>query len=501
MLCPYLRRDLPAYQVGIVDFRSTIWLTLCYLIVPIGKGQVVVQGKPTMQRIVIHNFMALQDVKIDIDHLLILIGEQASGKSTISKLIYFFKSLPQDFIDVVYEDLEREPALADHLWRKIGNKFYSYFGSTRHLEDFRITYFYDENKYLELALKKEKKLDISFQPYDFYRSLLYGQIETRINEIQRYSQQQSAFERKAFQQSLIDFESFTKTIFNEHHTPLFLPAGRNISVNYPEQFRFEFYGNLRSDLARQQLIREESSKSITSSNDLYLMRGFLEHIERIKQRFRSQDFCDLIAEKQVMGIDVNSKVLEMVIDYIEKILRGKYQQDSQGEKLYYDAEKYVYLNNASSGQQEAIRILQDAFLILLDNESAFRVIEEPEAHLYPRAQKYLIEIFAILLNQTDSQFILTTHSPYILSIINNLLYATQVVKTNSQVAIEVDQLIPQISWLEPNHVNAYFLQNGECVSIFDRSTGLIDQNLLDEISEDLGADFQELYQIHAKAFA
>ena len=40
-----------------------------------------------MQRISIKNFMALRDVEIEIKDLLILIGEQASGKSTISKLV------------------------------------------------------------------------------------------------------------------------------------------------------------------------------------------------------------------------------------------------------------------------------------------------------------------------------------------------------------------------------------------------------------------------------
>lgn len=204
--------------------------------------------------------------------------------------------------------------------------------------------------------------------------------------------------------------------------------------------------------------------------------------------------------KRTLGIQVNSYILEIVIDSIEQILHGHYQQDSF-VKIYYDPENYVYLNNASSGQQEAIRILQDAFLIFLDDESAFRVIEEPEAHLYPKAQKCLMEILAIVLNNTDSEVIITTHSPYILSIVNNLLFATRVANKNPLASEEIESAIPHASWLDPENVNAYFLKNGECESIFDSSIGLIDQNMLDEISEDLGADFQELYHIHSRAFA
>ncbi len=440
--------------------------------------------------------MALQEVDIEINDLLILIGEQASGKSTISKLMYFFKSLRQDLIDVIYDDLDKEPEITNQFWRKIHRKFYNFFGSTKHLEDFKITYSYDENKDVILSLKADKSLDITFEPNNFYQSLFHGRIVTLINEVKQYSKQKDSYGRRAFPRSLSDLEAYTGTIFNERHIPLFLPAGRNISVNYPDQFRFEFYGNLRSDLARQ-----ESNQNPISSSDLYLMTSFLEQIERMKQRFQSNDFYGLIDEKRELGDPVNNQVLEVVIQYIEKILRGNYRQDSYGEKIYYDPENYVYLNNASSGQQEAIRILQDAFLILLDNETAFRVIEEPEAHLYPKAQKYLIEILAIMLNNTDSQVIITTHSPYILSIVNNLLFATRVASKNPLASEEIESVIPRTSWLAPENLNAYFLRNGECESIFDTSTGLIDQNMLDEISEELGADFQELYHIHSRAFA
>lgn len=242
-----------------------------------------------MQRISVKNFMALREIEIKLNHLLILIGEQASGKSTASKLIYFFKSLRQDLIDVIYDDLEKEPKIPKKFWPKIKNKFYHYFGSTKHLEDFQITYFYCENKSVLLSLNSDKSLKISFEPYGFYQSLFTGQIETLIDEVKRYSSPRNSYERRAFQRALNDLEAYTDSLFNESHVSLFLPAGRNISVNYPDQFRFEFYGNLRSDLVRQ-----ESNQNPISSSDLYLMKSFFEQIEQINQRFRSSDFHELI---------------------------------------------------------------------------------------------------------------------------------------------------------------------------------------------------------------
>ncbi|MEZ4705816.1 MAG: AAA family ATPase [Caldilineaceae bacterium] len=449
-----------------------------------------------MQKIAIRNFMALQDVDIEIKNLLILIGEQASGKSTISKLVYFFKSIRQDLIEVIYDDLDGDPALHTQLWRKIGSKFYNYFGSTKHLENFEITYWYDETNRLNLSLAEDKSLKVSFQPSEFYQSLFYGQMVTLIDEVKSHLKQENIYEQRAFQRSLNDLERYTETLFHDRQIPLYLPAGRNISVNYPEPFRFEFYGNLRGGIALQ-----ETKPNPVPSSDLYLMSSFLEQVERIKQRFRSNDFHTLLQDYQALGKSANEHVLRLVIDHIAKILRGDYQHDQNSEKIYYDAQHYVYLNNASSGQQEAIRILQDAFLTILDNEGVFRVIEEPEAHLYPTAQKYLMEILVMMLNYTDSQLIITTHSPYILGIVNNLLYATRVARNNPLASADVEQILPQATWLNPQDVTAYFLSDGGGESIIDSAMGLLDQNMLDEISEELGAEFQDLYRIHAREIA
>jgi predicted ATP-dependent endonuclease of OLD family len=454
-----------------------------------------------MQKILIKEFQAIAEMEIELSNMLILIGEQASGKSTISKLIYFFKSLPQDLIDLIYDNLETEADLKPLFWNKVWQKFYNYFGSTRHLPDFEIKYYYDQDKFISLSLYPDKGLNIYINPENFYQRIFFSfEIKRLIQNVrQLFSKQTNAYERRAFQRAMNDLETYIKTLFNESRIPLFFPAGRNITVSYPDQFKLEFYGSLRS--ARSDLAHQEPSQSKIQSVDLNLMISFLEQTERIKQRFKSNGFQGLVEEKRLLGMPVDSDTLNIVQTNIEKILHGQYRQDQYGEKIFYDAENYVYLNNASSGQQEVIRILQDIFLIVLDKEKAFRVIEEPEAHLYPLAQKYLIELLAIVLNQTDSQIIITTHSPYILSILNNLLFAKRVNATNHTASAEVGAIIPPISWIEPDTTDVYFLKDGRCESIFDHTTGLIDQNYLDEISEELGADFQDLYHIHARSFA
>lgn len=60
-----------------------------------------------MQKIIIKNFRQISYAEIEIKDFLFLIGEQASGKSTIAKLIYFFKSLKQDYFNLLYDAKNR----------------------------------------------------------------------------------------------------------------------------------------------------------------------------------------------------------------------------------------------------------------------------------------------------------------------------------------------------------------------------------------------------------
>lgn len=56
-----------------------------------------------MQTLKIKNFGPIKDVKMEINNIMIFIGPQASGKSTIAKNIFYFNSVK----DFVYETVEQ----------------------------------------------------------------------------------------------------------------------------------------------------------------------------------------------------------------------------------------------------------------------------------------------------------------------------------------------------------------------------------------------------------
>ena len=101
------------------------------------------------------------------------------------------------------------------------------------------------------------------------------------------------------------------------------------------------------------------------------------------------------------------------------------------------------------------------------------VIEEPEQNLFPQTQKDLMYYLVSALDHgKNHHLLLTTHSPYILSALNNLLYAHKVGHKGDKKL--VSGIIPETSWLDFEKIKAYFVCEGGVRSIMDEDTGMVD---------------------------
>ncbi len=436
------------------------------------------------QKLIIENFGSIKKVELEIDKYLLLIGEQATGKSTIAKLIFFFKSLRQDLISYLYNDNEIDNSIEQDFIFAIRRKFTpNFFGTTKHMNPFHIVYIYQDRFSIELTLNEFSMLNVLFTENELVNVNTtekppFKMINIFINIEQfrkKYIGNNTLFDKrfskieleKQHQRHLI--EQDINRLYSDNSETYFIPAGRSILATLSEQLQ-----------------------TIDTQNLDYLMKVFLQRIQRLKRGF-NQSFEGIILDAEISGIKIPSQIhLSIAIQIVNRILKGTYFVDKFGEKIFYDDENFVKLNFASSGQQEVVWILQQIFVLLLNQEKTFLVIEEPEAHLYPVAQKSIIELISLYSKITDSQIIITTHSPYILSSFNNLLFANNVGKRKPD---EVKEIINSEIWINSELVGAKSVKDGKIEDIMDNDLQLIRVEEIDKASALINKEFDMIFNI------
>ena len=429
-----------------------------------------------MERIEIRNFGPILNETIKVKDFMVFIGPQASGKSTIAKSIFFFKSLRDDLIRYVRESAEKnnfttEPMVS--FQKIVRQKFLDYWGAIPSIGDIELKYHFTDTTHITIILEPTNSfINVNFS-LDF--NLKFEEIVHIAEEFAVYKvkHRKDIFSKRGMDDLelrreilRVNIEKLAGNLFNEHRELLFIPAGR--------------------------AALSSSAQNIEPKYLDYLMREFVEYINSLKPLY-SGGISELIREKLALGEEsFNHQAVNLAEMYMEKILKGKYSFDSGGEKIFINDLEYVKLNLASSGQQESLWILYLIFNLILQNQSVLLFIEEPEAHLYPVAQKQITELITLVGNLNNSSVVVTTHSPYILSSINNLLYANKIGLAHPT---EVNQRIDKQLWLDSNRLFAARVENGAIEDILDPELQLIKTEAIDDASQIINADFDFLFDL------
>ena len=429
-----------------------------------------------MQKIEIRNFGPIKELNLDIKDFSIFIGPQASGKSTIAKTIFFFKSLNDDLVKYFIESVEKSDfskSIGTYA-KSIRQKYLDYFGSSTHLNGLHLKYYYTEKIWISITIETNHKYitpNFSEQFKDDFKNLVKEAIEFSSFLGQRNPSLLTSKDFLQIDSEKRKFVSYIKekcnSIFQEDRELIFIPAGRSLLATLSDQLQF-----------------------INPRNLDFLMRTFLDKINIVRPIF-NKSLSDIIKERRLLTqYEIDYNKTKLADEIISKILRGKYQYDKDGEKIFYETNKYVKLNFSSSGQQESLWILLLLFIIILEKQNVFIVIEEPEAHLFPEAQKEISNLIALMSNVENSQVIITTHSPYILASLNNLILANKVGSEN----INVEKRINKNLWINRDKVYAALVTKGQVKDIIDNELNIIQQENIDSVSGTINDEFDFLFQ-------
>lgn len=434
-----------------------------------------------MHKLIIKNFGPIKETTIEVNDFMFFIGPQASGKSTVSKCIFFFKSIKDDLIRFLVEIAETkdfEKPLG-FFGKTIRHKFLDFWGPTFHLSDVLLKYYYSNNIWISIVLEPHNKFVTPTFSENFrleFRKLIDNTKEysSKANSRKKvFLSTKDMFELETLRKSFItSIEKKVNSVFNENKELLFIPAGRSLMATLSDHL--QYFDPKRLD---------------------YIMRAYIDKISNSRNAF-TKSMRDMVQEKILLTKDaINIDNVNLAEKIITSILKGKYQYDKDGEKIYFSDKQYTKLSFSSSGQQESIWILLLIFLFILENRSVFLVIEEPEAHLYPTAQRDMINLISLLSNINDNQVIVTTHSPYILAALNNLIYANKVA---SKSETSVKKVITKQIWQNLDNISAFKVEGGSLYDIADNDLGILKLEEIDIASREINEEFDKLYSLDNK---
>ena len=416
-----------------------------------------------MRKLTVKNFSVIKEAELEFGKITVLIGPQSSGKSLLCKLAYFLGPILSEFSATF--------AASDQSWEQFieyaKNQFrlwfppYAWRNSTYSIR-------YEEGLYGASINASEARGEniIDLNLTENFRDLYEKRnssfpTSTLRQEDENARSMDMFFRRWNFLHALNILQGHTKV-----ENSAYVPAGRS------------FFSNLNSVF---EIFKNENLDPI--------LREFAANL----------DWASTPA-----GIPL-SALKQEILSAINVIQGGRFLL-KDGKPMFED-EKGVQLpmGMVSSGTQELVPLFSIFSKLIRDSIAAsgsngperlrehFLIVEEPEAHIFPNTQYDLMRLFAWLSHETwfNFSFAITTHSPYILSAFNNLIYAGQLGQDKRlRKKIKIDEKY----WIEPGSFKAYSIHDGAAEPILSK-TGLIDGEYLDGVSEAIEKEFDELLRL------
>ena len=380
-----------------------------------------------MHKLTIKDFGPIQKSEIDINRIVILTGKQASGKSTIAKTIYFFRTIRDDIYDLMLKQTDK--SWRSTLEKMLRNKFMQLFGSSYAMpRTMELVYKYADKTSIRIFLganyNYEKPNFINFEfsaDLENYLEDLDSQIFRDITKAQLQQKRKKLIE-----------------LFKDPYETIYIPAGRSMITLFTSQLNYIFAS-----------LDDMQKRSID-----YCTQRYVELVLRLKPTF-TKSMEGMIQESKDNASGKSALALPRVFaDKVNAILQAKYRYENGEERLYLDSGEYIKLNFTSSGQQETVWVLNIMFYYLLQNRQVFLILEEPEAHLYPDSQMLMTDLLGFFVSGKNA-LLASTHSPYILGEINNLLLANTIGKMGARQEAAVKEVIDKRAWLDCGELAAY----------------------------------------------
>lgn len=414
-------------------------------------------------KLIVKNFGPLKDIDIEVREMVTFIGAQASGKSTLAKLLSIFEdeNFRREEKITFDKELEKYNMLS---FLKDNSYIYYSSGEKEELYEFKLEKTLSKKINFRENLIKNLSGPLTKEKAEVLDTLL----RTDLNHI-RFG---SIKERDLFSKKIMETLEDTFSLSRKDKTSIF-----DLFTEKYNQLISKYGAYLKFDSIY--IPTERNILQIISTNIIGLINN---DIQIPKYLLNSgQEY-----EKAI------NTIKELPLNIIDKKI--KYKREGQKSYIYHNEIEKVDLLESASGLQSVVPIL-----LLVEYSKSLKekynfnfVVEEPELNLYPKVQYELIKYLVKNCLFERKNLILTTHSPFVLASINNLLLAFDKGKTKPT---EVNKIIKKESWLDPKNFIAYELKNGKAKKIMNDKLGQINENMIDIVSDSFSDEFDKLLDL------
>ncbi len=404
------------------------------------------------EHLLIENFGPIVSARLDLKPFMVLIGPQASGKSTIAKLLAIFRNIE------TYGQQD-ELTVANMI------KYFQLYGIGDYFNNGKTKLSYTDGNYKISYENSTWKLWKS----ETFQAELIRQKELAESFLLAFMESNERLKGIADKEGTLNrlYDSNWKNLFQVNNEQIYIPAER--------------------------ILVSTISQAAFSLRNASIPGGLQEFGTKFE-----------FATKRIKEYPIEHLGIKYVYD------------EEKGHRILINNEtKSIALHESSSGIQALIPLQ-----IVIDYITEFGgttrhtfLVEEPELNLFPKTQASVINYLARKYNaigtdfiSTDdsnssrkNHFVIATHSPYILSVVNNLLLATQTANKNDGNGEIINSVIPRELWLNPEEFNAYSIGDGTATQIFDKEIGLISTNYLDNISIEINEEGQFLMDLYKRS--
>lgn len=371
----------------------------------------------------IENIAKIEKADIEIDGITVIAGENSTGKSTVSKVLYCLFEAFHDLENKIIS--EKRSSLTNILNRNLYKKETSSIENenefTPRVSIMNLKQIADIIMDIPIGLSKDDYANKISECLD-QRGYFLENFDTLIDRIRRINEMSESQINGALINRCINLE------FNSQFLPLYSGSDDketvidlmiqndhiNMTYNKNEKtFDIEKYISIAYEviyLDNPYLIDK------LDKNTFFYRRGN----NRIVATHEDKMF-DMISRDE---IDLQVSIFDEILDNETfKIFEDKLQNLLNGNFIKFDGElrfqedgidEPIRVSNLSMGSKSLaiiLKLIKNGYI----KTRGIVILDEPEIHLHPKWQLYFAEILVMMQKELDLHILITTHSPYFIN--------------------------------------------------------------------------------------